>query len=307
MLNNDCGIYLIVSPTNKRYVGSSKSLKKRFNRYKNYSCSRQCAILSSLLKYKFENHKLNVLFYCEEKELLFWERVFGDLYLASADFENGLNITLPGYDDIPQLRTKEFRQRVSDIQKKRFLNPDEREKVSQRTKLALAGKKDIIRAAQKKRYENPEQRQIRSKTRKDYYKKNPDAIVKMSQDAKKRFDTNPELKEKCVTALNKYYQENPNIRSERMKLWHKTNPKFKNQSVRLKEYYNNNPEAKLKASEKSKLQFANPENNPRSKKVVNTETGEMFSCIKLLAKHLSKKPETVTKWIKNNKIPYRYA
>lgn len=308
MLSRKCGVYLITSPSKGRYVGSSKSLTKRFNRYKNYGCKNQPAILSSLKKYGFENHKVKVLMYCEEKELFFWERVFGDMYLASAEFPNGLNITLPGYGDVPQVRSKEFRQRVSEIQKKRFEDPEERRKVSERTKIALAGKKDLLSSIQKKKFEDPEQRRLMSERRKNYYKKNPDALNKMSEDAKQRFKNNPNLKEKCLSGLRKYYEENPDKKSNGLKVWRQENPNYaKEISEKLKKTYKENPELRKKASEKSKLQFANPENNVRSKKVINIETGEKFSCIRVLAERLGRKAETVSKWIRNNKIPYKYV
>lgn len=311
MLSRKCGVYLITSPSKGRYVGSSKSLTKRFNRYKNYGCKNQPAILSSLKKYGFENHKVKVLMYCEEKDLLFWERVFGDMYLASAEFPNGLNITLPGYGDVPQVRSKEFRQRVSEMQKKRFEDPEERKKISERTKIALAGKKELLSSIQKKKFEDPEQRRLMSERRKNYYKRNPDALNKMSEDAKQRFKENPALKDKCMSGIKKYYEENPGIRSINAKKIHVDNPKLgKSHSERLKNFYNQNPEYKKRASERSKLQFANPENHHASKKVINIETGETFPCVKYLAKYLGLPRQTVSNWLKGiskNKTPYRYA
>jgi len=213
-LNLNCGIYIIISPTNKRYIGSSKSLKKRFNRYKNYSCSRQSAILASLKKYGFDNHKVRVLFYCEESELLFWERVFGDIYRSLATFENGLNITLPGYGDVPQVRTKEFRDRVSETQKNRFKDNLERENISIKTKAAL-NSPDInkrIRDAQKRRYDNVDERIRRSETRKKYYENNPDAKEAARQKTILAYQNNPNLREIAKNTFKKYYQENPDKR-----------------------------------------------------------------------------------------------
>lgn len=308
---SNCGVYLIVSPSNGRYVGSSKSLKKRFNRYKNYSCSRQPAILASLKKYGYENHKVKVLMYCEEKELYFWERVFGDIYLALAEHPNGLNLTLPGYDDVPQVRSEEFRKRVSEIQKKRFENPEERKNVSTKSKKALAdlSVRKKMSETHKKRFENLDERKKRSEVRKAYYKNNPEAINKLSKIAKEA-QSRPEVRKKCQAALNRYYAENPNIRSERMKEWHKTNPNFKNQGQKLKETYKNNPELKKILSEKAKLQFANPENHPSSRRVINIETGEKFPCVKSLAEYLRRPRQTVRNWlqgISKNPTPYRYA
>ena len=310
MLNENCGVYLIISPSNGRYVGSSKSLKKRFSRYKNYSCSRQSAILASLKKYGYENHKVKVLMYCEEKELYFWERVFGDIYLALAEHPNGLNLTLPGYEDVPQVRSEEFKKRVSEIQKKRFENSEQRNNISIKSKKALENPevRKKISDSQKKRFANPEKKAAYIEQRKDYYKNNTDAINRLSEIAKEA-NKNSEIKEKRLSGLRKYYLENPNIRSERMKEWHKTNPNYKNQGQKLKENYKNNLELKKILSEKAKIQFANPENNVRSKKVINIETGEIFSCINYLAKKLGKNRKTVSKWLNNqsNQSPYRYA
>jgi hypothetical protein len=81
-------------------------------------------------------------------------------------------------------------------------------------------------------------------------------------------------------------------------------------SKKLKEFYKNNPEYKKAASEKAKLQFSNPANHYASKKIINIETGETFSCAKELAKHLNKPAGTVRNWLRGdskNKTSYRYA
>jgi group I intron endonuclease len=208
--NDNCGVYLIVSPTNGRYVGSSKSLKKRFNRYKNYSCSRQSAILASLKKHGFESHKIVVLMYCSEKELLFWERVFGDIYLASANFKNGLNITLPGYGDVPQVRTQEFKDRISLAQKERFSKTSERLKTSEATKRGFTIEvKQRMSEIHTKRFENPELRKNRSEARKRYYENNPDAKAKASEITKQVMANRPELKQKAKETFSNYYKNNP--------------------------------------------------------------------------------------------------
>lgn len=217
-LNKKCGVYLIKSPSSGRYVGSSKNLPKRFNRYKNYSCSRQSAILASLKKYGFENHEIKVLMYCNEAELLFWERVFGDIYLASANFKNGLNITLPGYGDVPQVRTQEFRDRISQTQKRRFENVEEREKTAKATR---AGFTEDVKAKMSKihteRFNDPELRKQRSEVRKRYYINNPDAKKSASETTKRVMEQRPELREKAKQTFAKYYEQNPEARKRNEK------------------------------------------------------------------------------------------
>lgn len=204
-LQSKCGVYLIVSPSNGRYVGSSKRLDKRFNRYKNYSCSRQSAILASLRKYGFGNHKITVLKYCDQKDLFFWERVFGDIYLASANFKNGLNITLPSYDDIPQIRSEEFKKRISETQKKRFENPEERLRTSISTKKGFTDsvKKEMSRI-HKDRFSNIELRKERSEVRKNFYIRNPQARIEASDKTKSFYLANPERKAKAIETLKKF-------------------------------------------------------------------------------------------------------
>lgn len=260
---NNCGVYLIISPSNGRYVGSSKSLNKRFNRYKNYSCSRQSAILASLKKYGYENHIFKVLMYCDESELLFWERVFGDIYLSSASFKNGLNITLPGYDDIPQHRTQEFKDRVSVKQKERFSNINERIKTSESTKKGFTKEvKERLSMVHKKRFENKELREQRSQVRKQYYIDNPSAKIKASEITKKIMSERPELKEKARQTFKKYYEENPQAR-------------FKNE-----------------------------------KKIINIETNEIISGISKIIDKVGVSRKVMQNRLKGysvNKTPYRYA
>jgi group I intron endonuclease len=212
-MDNNCGVYLIISPSNGRYVGSSTNVMKRWNRYKNYSCSRQSAILASLKKYGYENHKFVFLFGCKREERLFWERIFGDMYLALADFPNGLNLTLPSYEEVPQVRSAEFRQRVSDIQKKRF------EDAAQRLNTAVATKKGFTEEVKKKmselhkkRYENPELCKHRSEVRKRFYKNNPEAREEVGARSKQLMERRPELRDKARDTFTKYYAEHPEAR-----------------------------------------------------------------------------------------------
>jgi group I intron endonuclease len=57
------GIYKIISPSGKIYIGQSWDLKKRFNKYKNLNCEKQRKLFNSLVKYGFENHIVEII--CE--------------------------------------------------------------------------------------------------------------------------------------------------------------------------------------------------------------------------------------------------
>jgi group I intron endonuclease len=307
--NSRPGIYLIVNPNGKRYVGSSVNLTRRLSRYKNLSCKNQPAIYSSLKKYGYENHKVKILMHCDREDLLFWERAFGDMYLSLADFDNGLNIQLPGYDDKPRIMSEEQKKKISEQQKNRFLSEDERKRTSKSTKKGFTEEvKRKLSETHKKRFENPELRKKRSEDRKNYYIKNPEARLVAAEKTKQVYLNNPELREKSNNALKKFREENPNYHSELMKKKYLENPELaKNSSIRNKQYYIDNPEARKKASERTKLQLAN--GHPNSKKIINTDTNEIFENINFLIPILGKCKNTIRKWLSNeslNPTTYKY-
>lgn len=307
---NNCGVYLIVSPTNGRYVGSSKNLNKRFNRYKNLACKKQYAIYASLKKYGFDNHKFIVLKNCDESELLFWERCFGDIYLASANFHNGLNIVLPGYDDVPKVLEEEFRKKVSLKQIERFKNVDERVKTSISTKAGFTDDvRKMISTIHKNRFKNPELRKERSEARKRFYINNPNAKVLASEKTKQVLSERPELKEFSKAAFKKYYEENPTARRDVMVNWHIQNPEFAKQHGRkMKDRYINNPELRELVANKTREQLKQ-HGHPMSKKVINTETNEIFDTLKLAAKSTKYCENTFREIIKGRhkiKLPFQY-
>ncbi len=310
-LKSKVGVYLIVSPTGGRYVGSSKRLDKRFNRYKNLSCSKQSAIYASLKKHGYDTHKFCILIYCEEVDLLFWERCFGDIYLSSANFKQGLNLVLPGYNDVPQHRTQDFNDRVSVIQKKRFEDPEQRRLVSEKGKLAYSNPE--LRKHQsdtlKEIYKNPQLRKKRSQLQKEYFKSS-DAREHARNKTIEYFNNNPDKIEAQQSGLKTYYQQNPTIRRDRQLKRYKENPKLAiEHSEKLKSFYINNPELRKVASERSKLQFANPGTHPMSKRVLDTETGEIIPSLRTLANRLGRPIQTVRNWVKGkvqNPTSYKY-
>jgi len=86
------GIYKITNPSDKIYIGQSVNIEKRINKYKLLDCKNQNRLYNSLLKYGFENHKIEVLCECEKHELNDKERYYQDLY--SVINNKGLNCVL---------------------------------------------------------------------------------------------------------------------------------------------------------------------------------------------------------------------
>lgn len=56
------GIYRIISPSHKIYIGQSWDIARRLKSYRNLNCKNQRKLYHSLSKYGFENHKFEVLY-----------------------------------------------------------------------------------------------------------------------------------------------------------------------------------------------------------------------------------------------------
>lgn len=56
------GIYKITSPSGRSYIGRSLNLKQRLNKYKNLFCKDQTFIYNAILKYGWENMRVEILY-----------------------------------------------------------------------------------------------------------------------------------------------------------------------------------------------------------------------------------------------------
>jgi hypothetical protein len=128
-----CGVYKIVSPNNRVYVGSSIDLEARYKFYQNGHAKKQVLLFRSFEKYGFINHSFEVLCECQPEERLNKEREFGDLFKSSADF-GGLNLVLPKNEDKPAIYSKELREKFSIIGKNRKYKPETLKKFSEARK-----------------------------------------------------------------------------------------------------------------------------------------------------------------------------
>jgi group I intron endonuclease len=81
------GIYKIISPTNKIYIGQSTNIEKRFEWYKKIYCKNQTKLYNSLKKYGPENHKFEIIEECNEEQLLeketYWKLFYKVLEVPS--------------------------------------------------------------------------------------------------------------------------------------------------------------------------------------------------------------------------------
>lgn len=92
------GIYKLVSPSGKVYIGQSLNIEGRISKYKRLACKNQRKLYSSLVKYGFENHLFEVIhelpFDVEISVLNHFEEYYWGRYVECG-FEM-LNLVQPG-------------------------------------------------------------------------------------------------------------------------------------------------------------------------------------------------------------------
>lgn len=88
-------IYMIISPSGKKYVGKTVNMKSRMYSYKSGYCKSQVKLHASFAKYGFDQHKVEIIWQgaCSDDELsiieIFW-------ILAKGTYANGMNLTKGG-------------------------------------------------------------------------------------------------------------------------------------------------------------------------------------------------------------------
>lgn len=104
------GIYRIINPKGKIYIGQSIDLEKRNHTYSLKRCKSQRKIYNSIKKYGWKNHKFKILLECEKHELNKYERALGLKYNVLSTYN--LNLQLPSSDDASGLISDETREKM---------------------------------------------------------------------------------------------------------------------------------------------------------------------------------------------------
>lgn len=121
------GIYKITNPSGKVYIGQSRNIKSRLNRYKNLHCEGQLKIYRSIKKYGWENHNFEILEECQFEMLNIRERYYQDLYNS---FIKGLNCNLTETDILPRVISEETRLKMKESQKNVIKTKERNKKIS---------------------------------------------------------------------------------------------------------------------------------------------------------------------------------
>jgi group I intron endonuclease len=112
-VNIICGIYKITSPSGKIYIGESKNVMKRWNRYKSPSnVKKQCILYNSFLKYTVKKHQFEIVEECSIDELKCRERHWQDFYDV-LNREKGLNLILTQCGEVKHIISDETKLKMS--------------------------------------------------------------------------------------------------------------------------------------------------------------------------------------------------
>jgi len=128
MKNRKVYIYKITSPNGKIYIGSTVNLKDRIYRYKTYRVKSQVKIYNSLIKYGFENHKFEVIYECNESDRNYYEFYYGKLFDVIGN--NGLNLSLPKYDDVYITMSEETKKKIGDAHRGKIISDEQKKQIS---------------------------------------------------------------------------------------------------------------------------------------------------------------------------------
>jgi group I intron endonuclease len=120
------GIYKIISPSGKIYIGQTTNFTKRKNYYKNGAKPYQVRIHNSLQKYGYDAHTIEFIEECLVENLNERERYWQDFYDVIG--ENGLNCRLTATNNKSGYLSDELKQKLSDIRKKTIISGEWREK-----------------------------------------------------------------------------------------------------------------------------------------------------------------------------------
>jgi len=150
------GIYKIVSPTGRVYIGQSLDVEKRVKQYQQgHNCESQTKLYNSLAKYSFSEHIFEVVEECKVEELNIRERYWQDLYNVLG--RGGLNCRLQSTKDKSGYLSDETKAAIREAATGRKHSTETKQKISE----ANVGKKksqehiEKIRQAQTGRVKGP--------------------------------------------------------------------------------------------------------------------------------------------------------
>ena len=125
-------VYMITSPIGRLYIGSTLNFLKRENRYKGYYCKKQTKLYNSLVKYKYENHKFEIIWEGNVSEMYKYETLIG--WGFDVLEKENLNLKLPKLGDIYSVVSDETKKKIGNSRRGKKQTQEARDKVSKSKK-----------------------------------------------------------------------------------------------------------------------------------------------------------------------------
>jgi group I intron endonuclease len=122
------GIYKIISPSGRIYIGQSVDIKNRFCKYKCLDCTKQHRLYNSFKKHGVENHHFEIILQCDLKDLNKHERYYQDKYCVLGN--KGLNCKLTREGDRSGSLSYDTRKRISESNKGKKCSEESKLKIS---------------------------------------------------------------------------------------------------------------------------------------------------------------------------------
>jgi len=123
------GIYKIINPEGKIYIGCSTNLDKRKTTYSYMDCKSQPKLYESLNNFGWENHIWKVIEECSKEQLFDLEKYYINKYNS---YNEGLNSNLGGYGTI--YHSEETKSKISKSRKGWVPSKERGEKISNKIK-----------------------------------------------------------------------------------------------------------------------------------------------------------------------------
>jgi group I intron endonuclease len=136
------GIYKIINPNGRIYIGQSTNIEGRWTKYKQLACKDQPSLYSSLKKYNPENHIFEIIEECSVENLDNREIYWGLLYnvLSNKHLNNRLGRGFGSFDSEETKRKKSQSNKGISRNKGKILSEEHKEKI----KIGKLGKKHNI-------------------------------------------------------------------------------------------------------------------------------------------------------------------
>jgi len=226
-------IYKIVFPNGKHYIGlTTTSLEQRQTQHKQTAKKGDMHCLYNALR-KYDMVDTFQLIEIDTADTLeeLCEKEIGYIIEYNSYYmnKNGYNITYGGEGTTGYVYTEDVKQKMSEIAKKRFENPEAILKNSEAIKKynqEHPEKGEAHSEIMKAHYENPVARLKNRETQIKYNEEHPEKGEAHSEKIKAHYEDHPEAREQMSEIKKKYYEDHPEkgkAHSERMKA-HYNNP-----------------------------------------------------------------------------------